>query len=476
MISPDNQKGGSSFSPMPVLPAIAVVEAGKPAPPGFGGDEGSMDAAAGHILRWLLPWLRKGGFALLDQGLVSGSNFVISILLARWLMPEQYGSYAVAFGVFILAVLVYQSLVLEPLAVFGASSYRDRLRNYLGTLLRIHFLLWVPIAGMLGVSVIVTHMSGSSSGLPGALAGVMLAAPCVLLFWLARGTFYVRLSSSSAAAGSAVYFTLALTGLYVVYQRRLLSPFTAFLLMALAALATAAVLFARLRKTLPAGGGSVASGEIRSRHWKYGKWALASCIAGWIPAYVYYPLLSSFGGMAQSGQLKALMNLTLPLEQAKAAMSLLLLPYAAGIYERQGEGGLSSVTGKITFLTVAAGVIYWSILIPLKLPLFHLLYSDRYTVVAHLLPLVALGSVLYSAAFGPAIVLRAMNSPEVLFGVLGAATALSLLAGIPATKIFGLTGAIWGSNIADILSLVMVLLGLRYKLARKTKLATDFIA
>ena len=89
-------------------------------------------------IKRLIFWIQKGGFAILDQGLISGSNFVISILLARWLVPEQYGAYAVAFGIFVLLSLVYQSLVLEPMAVFGGSSYRDCLRGYLRSLLWIH--------------------------------------------------------------------------------------------------------------------------------------------------------------------------------------------------------------------------------------------------------------------------------------------------------------------------------------------------
>ncbi|MGB5153560.1 MAG: hypothetical protein WBN74_07940, partial [Candidatus Sulfotelmatobacter sp.] len=35
----------------------------------------------------LVPWAMKGGLAILDQGVFAGSNFVISILLARWLSP-----------------------------------------------------------------------------------------------------------------------------------------------------------------------------------------------------------------------------------------------------------------------------------------------------------------------------------------------------------------------------------------------------
>jgi len=427
---------------------------------------------AGIVAR-LVPWARKGGFALLDQGFISGSNFVIAILLARWLTPEQYGTYAVAFGVFVLVVIVYQSLVLEPLAVFGASSYRDSLRNYLRSVIRIYAVLWIPILALLGAGVLYVRVSGQSAGFPGALLGVMIAGPCVLLFWVGRGTFYVRLAPAFAAAGAVVYSCLALGGLYLADRRGYISPFVAFLLIAIAALGTAIVLFFLLNRNLPSGGESLPTWTIWNRHWGYGRWALASCVAGWIPAYIYYPLLSSFSGMSQSGQLKALMNLTLPLEQTKAAMSLLLLPYAATVYQREGESGASSVAGKITFFTAGIGIVYWSVLIPLQKPLFHLLYSDRYLEVAHLLPIVALGSVFYSGALGAAIVLRAIDNPGLLFGAFGAATVLSLLVGIPATKMFGLPGAIWGSNIADIASLVIAVLVLRYKLAMKPKPAPD---
>ena len=42
-----------------------------------------------HIKQKLIPWAMKGGLALLDQGVFAGSNFVISILLARPSSPME---------------------------------------------------------------------------------------------------------------------------------------------------------------------------------------------------------------------------------------------------------------------------------------------------------------------------------------------------------------------------------------------------
>lgn len=412
----------------------------------------------------LIPWAGKGGLAITDQGLISGSNFLISILLARWLGAEQYGAYAIAFGVFVLLSLVYPALVLEPMAVFGGSSYRNSLRGYLGTLLRIHLTISVSLVIVFGTSAFVIKEFSHQGALAGAMAGVTIASPCVLVFWLVRRTFYLGFSPAESAAGSLIYCVLVLASLFVAYQRGLLSTFTAFVLIALGALVSSIPLWLRLRKRLPPGEPGPELGVAWRRHWGYGRWALAGCIVGWIPAYIYYPLLSSFTGMAASGQLKALMNLTLPFEQTKAALSMLFLPYAARVVAQKGKTGAWAVTGQMTLLAFAGAIAYWALVLPLRGPIFHLMYAGKYMEVMNLLPLVAFGQIFWSAAYGPGIALRAMESPDSAFKALAVAMIVSLVVGIPATWLWGLQGAIWGSNLADVTSLIMVFVMVRRKL------------
>ena len=130
------------------------------------------DAAPGTSRKTVIRWVGKGGLAVLDQGLISGSNFVISILLARWLIPEQYGAYAVALGINVLLFTVYQSLLLEPMSVFGGSSYRECLRGYLGSLFWIHIAASLGIFAAFGASALVARIVAPASVLPAALLGV----------------------------------------------------------------------------------------------------------------------------------------------------------------------------------------------------------------------------------------------------------------------------------------------------------------
>jgi len=425
---------------------------------------------SGSFMTRVIRWVSKGGLAILDQGLISGSNFMVSILLARWLMPDQYGAYAIAFGIYMMLSLVYQSLVLEPMAVFGGSVFRANLRGYVRTLVSIHIVLSVAIFAALLGSWAISHQVSSGSAFTGALAGIAFASPCLMLFALARRCFYVELSPAPAAAGAFIYSAVVLAGLYLVYQRALLSPFVAFLLLGSGALITGTVLMFGVRSKLSGSGPAPQVGEAWGRHWRYGRWAFAGCIAGWLPSYIYFPLLSSFTGMAESGQLKALMNLTLPFEQMKGALVMLVLPYAASIAERNGTAGARVLGTRLTLASIVGAVMYWAVIIPLHKPIFHTMYSGRYLDVAYLLPALALGQVFWSATFGPSLALRAMESPASVFAALGIATLGSLVVGVPATWAFGLKGAIWGSNAADVFSFIALWWVLQRKLAEGSTL------
>ena len=419
---------------------------------------------AGSTSKRAARWATKGGLAILDQGLISGSNFLIGILLARWLVPAEYGAFSLAFSVFLLLSYVYQSLLSEPQAVFSGSAYRQCLRGYLKALLSIQLVVTIFGLVLLGGSATVVYFMGEADGLPGALAGVAIASPCILFFWLLRRSYYMNLAPARAAMGAFIYFVLVVSGLIVAYKKALISPFSAYLLMAIGALATGIFLLTQVKKVLPPDACDPPSAaQAWHKHWEYGRWALAVSVVTWIPYYMYYPLVSAFRGMAAAGQLKALMNLSLPMEQSYTALAILFLPYAARVCREKGVKSSGPLVRRIIMLFVGGAVLYWGLLIPFKGVVFHLLYGGKYMEVAPLIPYVALGTTMWSAAFGPAILLRAIESPDLIFYARLVASILSLLVGVPATKMFGLWGVVISIIVANIAAFVISLYILRRK-------------
>lgn len=402
--------------------------------------------------RRLIRWVLKGGLALLDQGLFAGSNFVASILLARWLSPQEYGAYAVAFAVFLLLLVPYQALVLEPMLVFGGSAYRNCLRSYLKVLLVVHCAMGLVIVIALCAAAGVGFELDRTSSLPGALVGVAIATPLVLLFWLVKRPFYVMLSPAASVWGAIVYAALMMGGLTLVSRHGSLSPFSALLLMGLAGLGASLLLLAYLAFRLPASEHTLSLADTWRRHWHYGRWALGANVMMWIPVSIYYPLLSSFSGMTQAGELKALMNFLSPMLQTCAALASLMLPYGTRLVEERGIAGVSAVSKRMTLLCVCCALPYWALVLLFEGPAFHMLYSGRYTEITYMLPVVALTSICGSAFFGPSIALRAMEAPRSVFAAVFVSSCVSIAIGIPATWAFGLKGAVWSMALSEALA------------------------
>jgi O-antigen/teichoic acid export membrane protein len=427
-------------------------------------------------LQKMVRWGTKGGLAILEYGLIAGSNFVLGFLLARWMTPEQYGAYGLGFSIFLLLSFLYQALLLEPMSVYGGSNYHGNLRGYIRTSLKMHHAISAVIFLVFAIAAGVTFALGKSPALAGALAGLTIAAPCIFLFWFGRRGFYLKISPGPAALGAVLYFVLVVGGVFVINRLHVLSSFSAFLLMGVAALACGIALMIALRHSLDA---STEVPELRStwsKHWTYGKWALASSIVGWIPTYLYFSIVSIFGGMAHAGELRALMNLAGPVLQTYAALSMLFLPYASRVQSKEGNAGTYALTWKMTALFTVGAVAYWAMVIPFRGPILKLLYAGNYASVGDYLPFFALETIVWSASVGASIVLRAMESPRSIFFANCAASVITLVVGIPATKMFGLWGVVWSIVLANSAALIMVIVLLRRKAAETGTASLDFAA
>jgi O-antigen/teichoic acid export membrane protein len=388
-------------------------------------------------------------WAITDQALFAGSNFVLNVMLARWLTPSGYGAFSVAFSLFLLLGTAHSALLTEPMTVLGPGKFGGRLPHYLRVLVRDNFrfglLSSLPLLAL-----------GLGFGLFGspdfALLFVTLAlvSPLVLFSWLVRRACYVRLVPSLAALSGVVYTVLMLGGLWGLYRGHRLSTSSALAVMG------ASSLIAGCATLRPLGvSRTAAPRELRDEalhaHWNYGRWAMATHAIGWLPRNIYYLLLPAWGGLAESAALKALMNLMLPATHANSAMAILLIPML--VRARDAEASGQTVDNRDTFRRLTYGALalfvlgvaaYWLILTVFHRPLIHWLYGGRYEESGRLLWVLGL-SLLAGAAvdvFGAA--LRALERPDRVFWSNLASTALALSVGLTLLATLGVMGAAIG--------------------------------
>lgn len=397
-------------------------------------------------------WGTRALFAVLDQALISGSNFLLGIVLARRIHATGYGAYALAFSAFSLLLVLDQAIILEPMSVFGGSKYRSSLRRYLGNLLNLQIVFAVVCLGLLVASAACVYIAEQSNELYFALIGIGIATPAILLLYFTRRALYVEYRSRTAAGGAVIYCVLLFSGLWFVSHAGVLSAFTAFLVMGISAVATSLLLLIYIRPALK-GISNESKPKVAKEHWVYGRWALAAALFTWMSWNVWYTILGGFAGLAASGTLRALINLAMPVIQSCAVLSLLVLPHTARIVHGEGWAGAKRQAVIVGALFAVGATAYWLFVLIFQTTIIGFLYSGRYAEGARYLKWLALASIASAATVGPVSALRALEKPSLVCAAFSISVLAGLTAGIPATRIYGIGGAIGGVLISSLLAI-----------------------
>jgi len=394
--------------------------------------------AAASSSIWKL-WIRRGALAIADQGLMSGSNFLLSILLARWLAPEGYGAYALAFSIFFFLSSVHQALLLEPMSVLATSKFSDCRRQYAGAVIWLHAAFSAFAALAFVAAAWIVAIAGNRN-LASALLGLAVGAPGILFFWLARVACYVETAPEKAVRGAALYSALILGGAWGLAHQSRISPASAFVLMGVAGSIVALALLSKLRPAL--GDARSLLRQAVSSHWNYGRWALGSSLVTWVPGNIFYSIVGGFVGIGGAGSFRALMNLIYPVTHSASALSLLFQPRLSALASTSGPRATARLVAHIGALYAGGGLLWLAFAAFETQRLWRILYHDKFQDASHLLIWMLAGCVFQVAAYGPAIGLRALQAPRLVFYAYSISATACIAAGIPATRIWGLAGAV----------------------------------
>lgn len=403
-----------------------------------------------------LTWLKKGCLALLDQGLLSGANFLIAILLARWLARDAYGAYALGFSIFILLYGLHNAFFLEPMSVFGPEAHSRCLSGYVKKLCGFHFLFAALLSLLVIAAIVVLSVTHVDQSLTSALWGVGISMPFILFYWLCRRAAYLKFAPGLAVVGSLTYFVAVLA--LVLVLKNWLSPFTAFLIQGLAALPAVSLLLFSLRRNVH-GEGSPSNAEVVREHWRYGRWVMGSALVNWLSGYGYYVLVGALLPMQDVAALRALRNLTEPCYRAMAAIILLVLPWASARFAEEGVKGLRRRLRQLNWLFGGSAIVYFIIVCIFRNFIMNVLYAGKYNESSHLLILATAPLVLIAASLGSEVAVQVMQAPSEVFLAYGASGALTLVLGVALTHFWGLLGGL----VSMLISAAAVLVVLTYR-------------
>ncbi len=392
--------------------------------------------------RRLRPFMSKVFASIIDQATSSTANFVMNVLLARWLAPADYGSFSVSWSFCLVFAALHNAMILEPMSVVGPAEYGAGLRGYLQKVRKLN----VGVVLALGVCAAATGVFYKTPQVRPVLFVLALCLPGYLLVLTRRREQYVLDHPLRALQISGAYAVAVLGTLNLLHAT---SHLTAASGLACIGMALPVALLAGIRRPDANESITAGMGPIARAHWKYGRWLFASTLVAFGIPDLQTILLSVLVDLKSAGALRALMNFVLPLAQLLTVLSIFCLPRLARQMKMHGAGrGLrQTIVFPLAMIVTALG--YLAVLLAFGPLLERLLYGGRMAEYLGFLPWLAAAALISSIGTGFSALLRAAQNSQhqLLAGVTGTAT--GVIAALLLLKTYGLEGAIWSMILAN---------------------------
>lgn len=234
--------------------------------------------SAGHQRFW----------AFLDQGLVSLGNFATTVILARALAPNEYGTYALLLGSILFLNTIHAALVTYPLSIFGAPMITSELPKWATKAIANTVILG-------GVLLVFMCLLCTAAGRPDLTLIVFMALISWELQETTRSAFFAHLRQKHAILGDGVSYLGQAALIAELWMHGEVTLSSSFAVMALTSLLGFCVQAAQLRLSVSSLAGWR---EFARCSRKLGAWGLPARLAAFFTFQAFpWVLFCSYGAV-----------------------------------------------------------------------------------------------------------------------------------------------------------------------------------
>lgn len=381
----------------------------------------------------------KFHFAMLDQCLVSGVNFILSIILARMMVPAEFGLFVFSFAALVSSVGFANSVVCSPLSVMGCVTDGGEWGKLLYNAILILVIVLVSLTFFFITAWFFLHEGPHES--KGRILGVISAVA-----WMYVGQEFVRRAFLTRLRGDLAFFNSIVT-----YGLRLLVivGFTYF-----DHIDCQRVIYTYgLTSLIGIGLGSIKLNilsimrenriekKILLRIWDYGQWTLAEWLPFVLTGQLYIYIVSFVLGIEATGVLGACRNLVAPATIILVGIMNFALPYFGSVYHEKGHDSLLSSLKKFFFFLILVITVYLVVVDFFSKNLLLMLFG-KYSEFSAVVMVYSVG-VFINFLFKPVdIYLKVMLKPKLVFISRSIAALSIVLSCYPLITEFDITGAV----------------------------------
>lgn len=396
----------------------------------------------------LRRWPDAKLLALVDQGIVSATSFLTSLLIGRYAGASQLGLYAIGVSVLASVFTLHGALLAQPYAVHRHRPTGTAAEHAGGTL-TLCALLSLGTALLLALIAVVMLAVGSSRE----LAVALLAFTAIIPFATARDFYrrfgYARMEVARVLALDAnVAFIQLLALAWLAWAGRL-SAESAFSVIGISC-GIAAILFLHgIQSKL-----AVRLSQLRAlirRSWKLGKWLVVSQIMIQIQGFVTYWLCMAIAGAEATGVYAACMTIISVTNPLVNGLGNLMLPKLVLAWTQHGAVGLRRKAIQDALLLGAVMAPLCLFVLVAGQDVLHLLYpGNEYRGYGNITVVLAFATLVAAVGLPPLYALTSMEKPRSVLIVNSVGALLTVVLVSTLTMTFGVLGAAYGWLIGNV--------------------------
>ncbi len=405
-------------------------------------------------------------WALADQALVSGANFLTGILLVRFLGVEEFGRFTLAWMVVLFANAMQHAAIVSPMMSFGPKQAEDEYSTYFGTvtiqqIVFSSFVFACVLALVGAVNWVFPTLGADGLILPLACVAFM----CQLQEYLRR-YFFTHGRPGAAFLNDATRYLGQIGALLVGFQ--LIEMDTARALWIIAAAGAAAVLLGLPGLDRPHWDSAAWRITLR-RHWTFGKWLVGSAVMRWTSQHLFVIIAGALLGTTAVGALRAAQNLMGVTNILFLGLENVVPLKAARKFHRGGRARLVAYLWRVTlFGGLAVGSIAAVMLIA-PVTLLTVVYGAQFGDYGFILQWYAVIFLVMFISLPVRMGLRAVERTSSLLWANVGTTLFTLIAAYPLIAAYDVLGVLLGLVVLHSIGFVIVLIGFKKTLQSNSK-------
>ena len=286
--------------------------------------------------------------AITDQALISGTNFVTAVIIGRCCGAETLGLFALIASAMAMTIGIQDQLITAPYVLYHNRRHGLNLQKYTGSVLLHHCVFIVIVT--LGMLACLVGVKDSGETVRVVTLILLIGTPAILLRTFIREISLAHCNVLTVVAVDAAVCVTRLVAVVALLSIDQVNLPVLYAVLGISCLITAAVWMIRNRSVFVFDKRAAIMSWFRS--WRFGRWAMATHLAGTSTPYMMPWVLFVMHGESATGFLASCSVIVGVCNILLAGMCDFVNPRSAAAYAKGGIVALRKIQRSMLLLSV----------------------------------------------------------------------------------------------------------------------------